>query len=481
MTRQSSLRIDTTALLIAVLGTVVLFSAIALGQEVDDSPMPMESSEVEEPAAPDFDKMSAREFFELIDFGPSYLSMLNDGAPLAGEEQEAVIRLLTRIRRLQPHRITRWLKLDVPWQSLAEEPEANRLEIYLLTGTVQGIRLKSVPPEAVSQVGLEHYFEVDVDLDTAEGLLPGTIVVESIPAIWEANLDQPDVLRGQHFSCPGIFLKPSTTADGMTELVFATSKISWHPSQANDALDVTAAKVRLAEQGMDIGELGNVQDRVKFEGREREAFYQMLAAVRRVPEGQQTATVKGDLSQRLTQPKDGLMVAPQNYRAEWFHLTGDCRRITRIEIDDPDVQQRLGVDHYYEVSIFVPIESPIVSQKTGDESTRKEFSHEYPVLVCVPDLPQGMSVGDRLHIPVAVNGAFFKLWAYRSPYMSGKDFTRRQISPLLIAASIERYSPDTNAQMDQFVLAMLIILGVVMGLGIALGVLFSRKRPSRTR
>lgn len=477
MTNPSSFRIFTLAIPLAVL----LLPTLILAQEVDESPMPIESSEAEQPAAPDFDKMSAREFFELIDFGPSYLKMLADGSPLANEEQEAVIRLVTRIRRLQPHRITRWLKLDVPWQSLAEDPESHRLEIYLLTGTVQDVRRKEVPPEAVSQVGLEHYFEVDVALDTGEGSLRGTIVVESIPAVWEANLGQKGILRGQRFSCPGIFLKPFTTVDGKTGLVFATSKISWHPNQENDALGVTTAEVRLAEQGMDIGELGNVQDRVKFEGREREAFYQMLAAVHRVPKEQRTATIEGDLSQWLTRPKDGLMVAPRNFRAEWFHLAGDCRRITRIEIDDPDVPQRLGVDHYFEVSVFVPIESPIVSQKTGDESTRKQFAHEYPVLVCVADLPPGMSAGERLHIPVAVTGAFFKLWAYRTPFMSGEDFTRRQISPLFIAASIERYSPDTNAQMDQFVLAMLIILGVVIGLGIALGVLFSRKRPSRTR
>lgn len=477
MTRRNSFPVHVLAMLFVLL----VSPSLTVGQDASEAPMPMEARETAEPVAPDFDKMSAREFFELIDFGSSYLAMLKDGSPLADEEQEAVIRLVTRIRRLQPHRITRWLKLDVPWETLAEEPETSRLEIYLLTGTVQQIREKVVPSEAVSQVGLEHYFEVDVDLDTGEGAVPGTIIVESIPAVWEANLGQPDVLRGQRFSCPGIFLKPFTTESGQAGFVFATSKISWHPSQASDALGVTAAKVRLAEQGMDVGELGNVQDRVKFDGREREAFYQMLAAVGRVPKEQQTATVKGGLSLWLTRPTDGLMVAPQGFRAEWFHLTGDCRRITRIEVDDRDVQQRLGVDHYYEVSVFVPIESPIVSQKTGDESTRKQFAHEYPVLVCVPDLPSGVSEGEQLHIPVEVNGAFFKLWAYRTPYMSGEDVTRRQISPLLIAASMERYAPDTNAQMDQFVLAMLIILGVVIGLGIALGVLFSRKRPSRTR
>lgn len=432
-------------------------------------------------AAPDFDKMSAREFFELIDFGDSYLQMLLDGQPLEDGEQEAIIRALTRIRRLQPHRITRWLELETPWKDLAENPQKHRLEIFLLTGNVEAIREINVPKEAVESVGIATYYEVDAKLDTPDGTTLGTIVVEDIPHSWKVTLNPERNLRGAPISCAGIFLKPYKTEGDRQGYVFAAPKISWHPREPNHDLGVTADQVRLAEQGMDIAELSHIKDRAKFEGLEREPFYQMMAAVKRMPVDQQTAMTNQSVSQYLTEPKEGLMVAPEKYRARFMRLTGLCRRITKIEVDDEDIQQRLGIDHYYELSVFVPIANPIVSQRAGDESTRKQFSNDYPVLVCVPELPAGLTVGEDLHQTVAVTGPFFKLWAYRTPFMSQEDFTRRQISPLFIAANVQRFTPASNPETNQFVLAMLVLLGVVIGVGIAFGVVFSRKPATRRR
>ncbi|MBA2116914.1 hypothetical protein [Bremerella alba] len=460
----------------------------SLGAQGVEDPSPVAESEVSEGEAgptgdhvPDFDQMSAREFFELIDFGDSYLQMFLDGQPLEDGEQEAVIRALTRIRRLQPHRVTRWLKLETPWEALEANPQDHRLEIYLLTGSVESVREMTVPQEAVEGVGLATYYEVDAMLDTPTGTTFGTIIVEDIPQPWKVTLNPEKNILGASISCPGIFLKSFETGEDRQGFVFATPKISWHPSEPNHDLGVTADQVRLAEQGMDIGELSHVKDRVKFEGLEREPFYQMMAAVKRIPADQQTAMANQTVSQYLTEPKVGLMIAPKKYRAKFMRLTGLCRRITKIEVDDEDIRQRLGIDHYYELSVFVPIANPIVSQRAGDESTRKEFSNDYPVLVCVAELPSGLSVGEDLHQSVAVTGAFFKLWAYRTPFMSRDDFTRRQISPLFIAASVERYAAPSDPQTNQFVLSMLVVLGVVVGLGIAFGVVFSRKSASRRR
>lgn len=468
---------------------VILLSASGSlnAQDVSEKP-PMGESEASESegkpsenATPDFDKMSAREFFALIDFGDSYLQMFFDGQPLEEGEQEAVIRALTRIRRLQPHRITRWLKLETPWKDLEENPQEHRLDIFLLTGNVEAIRELIVPKEAVESVGLDNYYEVDAMLDTPTGKVLGTIVVEDIPHPWKVTLNPEKNLVGAPISFPGVFLKSFKADDDRQGFVFATPKISWHPTEPNSDLGVTADQVRLAEQGMDIGELSHVKDRVKFEGLEREPFYQMMAAVKRMPLDQQTAMSDQTVSQYLTEPTEGLMVAPAMYRAKFMRLTGLCRRITKIEVDDKDIQQRLGIDHYYELSVFVPIANPIVSQRAGDESTRKQFTNDYPVLVCVPELPPGLSVGEDLHQSVAVTGPFFKLWAYRTPFMSQEDFTRRQISPLFIAANVEKYAAPSNPQTNQFVLAMLVVLGVVVGVGIAFGVVFSRKPASRRR
>ncbi len=466
---------------------LVLSGSELTAQDMSDSSpaAPAESTDADqgqaESSPPDFDKMSAREFFELIDFGDSYLQMFLDGQPLEEGEQEAVIRALTRIRRLQPHRVTRWLEMETPWGELEESPQKHRLEIFLLTGNVESIREMAVPKEAVESVGLATYYEVDAMLDTPEGTTLGTIVVEDIPRSWKVTLNPEKNIVGAPISCAGIFIKPFQTDQNRQGFVFATPKISWHPRETNSDLGVTEGQVRLAEQGMDIGELSHIKDRVKFEGLEREPFYQMMAAVSQMPIDQQSSTTEQTVSERLTDPKAGLMVAPEKYRGKFMRLTGLCRRITKIEVDDEDIQQRLGIDHYYELSVFVPIANPIVSQRAGDESTRKQFTSDYPVLVCVPELPPGLSVGEDLHQSIAVTGPFFKLWAYRTPFMSQEDFTRRQISPLFIAANVERYAPSSNPETNQFVVAMLVVLCVVIGLGIAFGVVFSRKPSSRRR
>ncbi|GAA4424852.1 hypothetical protein GCM10023155_11360 [Bremerella cremea] len=452
-----------------------------MSEEPAEAETPMAEPEPSKPATPDFANMSSREFFAMIDFGPSYLEMLIDGEPLAQGEQEAVIRAVTRLRRLQPHRITRWLSLETPWQELLDNPKQHRLDFFLLTGTVQAVREVSVPAEAIENVGLATYYEVDVRFDETEGNAQGTIIVEQIPQAWRVALNPEKNVVGERFSCPGIFLKSYEREDGQRGYVFVSPKLSWHPEKPNPALGVTPALVRLAEQGMDIGELSHVVDRAKFEGLEREPFYQMMAAVTRLPIDQQMATSDKDVSQLLTLPKNGLMVSPETYRGEFIPLYGLCRRITRIEIDDDDVRERLGLDHYYELSVFVPIPAPIVSQRPGDESTRKEFANDYPVLVCVPELPAGLKVGEQLHQPIEVVGPFFKLWAYRTPFMSREDFTRRQISPLFIASNVRLSEQKVNLETNNFVLAVLIILGVVIGMGVAFGLILGRKSSSRRR
>ncbi len=442
-------------------------------QQTDD----VQANEVQS----NLEELTARQFLELLDFGPSYVQMLIDGQPLLEEEQEAILRVLTRIRRMQAHRVTGWLELEVPWSQLAEEPETYRLKVYLLTGLVQEVRPVEIAPEVAEQVGLNRYYEVDLALDAAEGgSEQGTIVVEKIPQAWQAVLDDPEVLAGQPVSCPAIYLKPHETDANQAAYIFATPKLSWHPAEPNETLGVSPAQVVLAGQGMDIAELANIEDRTALGVAEREAFYQMLAAVGRLTGKELDLREPASVSRLLTLPEKGLMVSPETYRAQFLRLAGHCRRITRIEVDDADLQRRLGIDHYYELSIFVPIAAPIVSQRQADAATRKEFEHDYPVLLCVRELPPGLEVGDQLYHQVAATGAFFKLWAYRTPYMSREDFTRRQISPLLIAADVQINETVADPETNDFVVALLLILTLVAVLGIGLGVVLSR-RPRRRR
>jgi hypothetical protein len=62
------------------------------------------------------------------------------------------------------------------------------------------------------------------------------------------------------------------------------------------------------------------------------------------------------------------------------------------------------------------------------------FRNSYPVTCCVLDLPPGIPEGDDVSVTIQTVGFYFKLWAYRSEYVSSFDRRQRQISPMFVAA-----------------------------------------------
>jgi hypothetical protein len=105
-----------------------------------------------------------------------------------------------------------------------------------------------------------------------------------------------------------------------------------------------------------------------------------------------------------------------------------------IRVDDPDIQARFGIDHYYEVEVFLPLDKN-VRFVAPDDPEGKLFT-DFPFVVCVPELPEGMQAGEDIHVSIAFSGFFIKVWAYRTEFMTGDqartDRPRLQFSPLLI-------------------------------------------------
>jgi hypothetical protein len=110
---------------------------------------------------------------------------------------------------------------------------------------------------------------------------------------------------------------------------------------------------------------------------------------------------------------------------ELLVLDGVVRRAVRVDVgtapdgQPSDVWQRFGIDHYYELELF-----------TGD-------SQNYPVVVCVRDLPAGFPTGDEIHESVRVPGFFFKTWLYHTRKTpdgpaAAPSTAQRQFAPLLI-------------------------------------------------
>jgi hypothetical protein len=116
-----------------------------------------------------------------------------------------------------------------------------------------------------------------------------------------------------------------------------------------------------------------------------------------------------------------LLTEAEKHHGEMVYVRGTARRAIKIRIEEEDLIERFGFDHYYEVDIFVDIGRVVA---IGD----KKLS-TYPFTVCVPRLPVGFAEGENISQQVVVPAFFMKLWTYRSKFLKEHQ---GQPTPLLI-------------------------------------------------
>jgi hypothetical protein len=223
--------------------------------------------------------------------------------------------------------------------------------------------------------------------------------------------------------------------------------MAWHPDTP------------LGNLGMDVGLLDQVDQRRHLTSKDRECFYQMLNAVGRAEPGSLVRRAKAQL--RGT-GQEQYSVVPlfndaANQHGRLVCLRGVTRRLIRIPVGDPDVVERFGIDHYYEMALYT------------------EDSQENPLWFCLRDLPEGMPTGDgpRYAEEVQVAGFFMKTWAYRSQETrdeaGGDQRPRVRLAPLLIGRRPIWYPeqpPERNTTAAAIAggLFVLALLGIWIGL-----------------
>lgn len=368
---------------------------------------------------------SAREMLELFSIDASHIRQLADGRPLVIDEDETLFKILYRMPFFGADKIAAWAKADVVWPELAQEPAAHRLEVFPVKGRVTQVQSIELPPETATRLEYGKYFRVRLQL--ADSPHSALVCCRAVPAAWERadKLDE----RG---SCLGLFLKTGGEEDGAAELVFAAERVAWLPEQPNPSLGVTPDLVYLASLGMDVGLLDTVRqtNRRPITGDDRECFYQLLAAAGRA--------VPADLFARAQTPPDvtELLTESETQHGRLVTLLGTARRVQRIAVDEPDIRQRFGIDHYYQIDVFVSLgNTEIRFEQKGDNKEAPVFRHNYPVTCCALELPPGLPARDDIAVPIRFAGAYFKLWAYKSDYVATFDERQRQVSPLFIATT----------------------------------------------
>ena len=393
------------------------------------------AAEEKKPASP-------REMFRDLGVEDRYFDQLTDGRPLEADEQETVLRVLFRLRVFPPVDLERWA-LD------AEKINAtSRGDIFRLRGRVTEVEPIKPTKEAAQRYELPQYYRCRLQLDGSSQT--ADVYTENVPSEWQKGA-KPNAEGG----ALGAFLKNAEATNGRPLLIFAAPRLAWYPDDL------------LGRLGLDRGLFDSVQDQKPITAQDREAFYQLLAAVGRAKPDQLLEQAEEDLPKtpeglRWTdrQGQELYSVVPlfndaAAQRGRLVELSGMARRVEEIFLDDvqdADIIARFGFNHYFQISLFT------------------EDSGVNPLTFCVRELPEGMPFGNlpRYGEMIRVAGFFFKTWRYPVPKQadssspSGESKTA-QLSPLLIGQSVSwRPANKSTGSSTTSTVVMGVLFAVVM-------------------
>jgi len=351
---------------------------------------------------------NARELLARYDIGPAQFSQFVDGSPISGGEEEVLAKILLRFSRLGMNNIQRWRKTGVNWSEIAAATHQQQGELFTIRGRARLVTEHTLPPELAQRFESAKYYSVQLAIDGSPH--SALVYTPTVPKAWPIGtpVDESAIVDG-------LLLKLGPPRDGQQPFFFAAGRVGWLPESSV-----------LARAGFDVSFFDGVQE-TNGKGllaADREPFYQLLAAIGRVDRAE---------SQRARAPLDvvPLIEQPAAHHGEFYSVRGTARRIVKVAIDDPGVRERLGLDHYYEIDLFVPLgEAKLRFGEAIKADENPVFENTFPVTLIARQLPPGLAEGENLHEQVAADAVFFKLWTYQSAYMA--RFNRVQPAPILM-------------------------------------------------
>ena len=383
-------------------------------------PLPWNRSQSESGAAPA--PQGPRELLALYGIDDSHLENLVDRQPLGPADEETLLKVLYRLPRIPRDKLVRWCQAEAPGANIGSRPDEHRLHVFSLAGRALGVERIELLPEAAERFEFDHYYRIRLAL--AGDPRPVVVCSRIVPEIWSSagSLDA----KTRAF---GLFLKVGDTRGSEPQLVFAAARFEWFPDRVDPALGVGADLVALAGWGMDIALWDEVRqsDRKPLGAEDRDCFYALLAAMGQSPEG--AFPERPDAAIDLA----GLLNTPAAHHGRLLTVRGTARRVTRIEVAAAEIRERWHIDHYYQIDLFVALGDQIV--RLGVREPGKDvptFTGNYPVTVCTLGLPPGLVEGQDLRTEVRIPAAFFKLWAFRSQFVSAYDERQLQLGPLFV-------------------------------------------------
>ncbi|MHB8969022.1 MAG: hypothetical protein ACYC3X_02975 [Pirellulaceae bacterium] len=365
-----------------------------------------------------------RQLLSLLDIGDSDWNSFRDGYPLMPDDQEALVKVLFRMPQIGWDDIERWQRVPESWAALSAAPATVRGEFFQLRGRVRKITPRPLLPRLAALFEFDQYFELEMVTDKPPGL--ALVLTRTIPDAWRdrTQLDE-------RAAASAMFLKVGEARAGVSSLLFAAPRMAWLPDRSEPELGIGPDQVWLANLGMDVGLLDQVRarNRLPIGTEERECFYAMLNAVGRAE--------AGELSQRA-QPATlaALLQSPEREQGRILRVEGKVRRITKVVVDEPDVQRRFGISAYYQLDVMVPVGNQTIEVRGAQgEAAGPIYRHVFPCTFCAVRLPPAWDslVGAPGVSRLAVlDGVFLKLWAFSNPLVASIDERQRQLSPMFV-------------------------------------------------
>jgi hypothetical protein len=410
---------------------------------------------------------SAREMLKYLGVESSEFEGFFQNEPLTPAEEDVLFKLLYLFPRLGLEDLHRWRKESIDWAAVQENPNDFRGEIFRLRGRAKSLQKMPLIAEVVDRYEFDHYYRIEVQLVDAP--VTALICSRTAPANWEAGqpLDEP-------ISADAMFLKLGEEVEGTRQAVFAAQRISWHPEKENERLGVSSSEVQLAKLGFDVGLLSDLTQ-VNYQGIgpvDREPFYALLDALKQAAPGQLPGKrfdepVLIELLENKTLP-----------HGEPFRVTGNARKIIRVRVDDPDIRQRFGIDHYYQVDFFIPLDKAIKFGKDRKDRQAPIYENGYPATLCLLELPPGMTEGDNLRQAFQSESIFYKMWSY--PTGSGQKQSQRQAAPMFLGRTL---MPVDNSNAPILTMTDIVIAGGLVGSLVIFGAILwwasSRNKPGQ--
>lgn len=368
---------------------------------------------------------SPRDVLKALGISESFWDSVQDGVPIQPEERELLLRLIFHVKMFQPAELEEWKQRPPEWEKVASNTRPFRGQLFEVKGKVSKATREPVPSEMAARLGFSHYYCSELEDESGVQYL---IYSRTVPRAWEERES-----LAERTSVKGVFLKLAGSAPHFLP-VLVTNRPSWYPDSLLGQLGMDCSLfddvalestdqhyvVPPPEKPGTLETEGDLLEKYRLTGRDRECFYQLLAAVGRARPGELLEVAKQELARsgRTSSSVVPLFNEAPRQQGKLFLLYGTARRIERVDVGDRDIQRRFGIDHYYTVYLFT------------------EDSQNYPVVFCVRFLPRNVIPGEGpgYAVNLAVAGFFMKTWAFRPQASLAPDAPRQawQLAPLLI-------------------------------------------------